>query len=67
MLYEPYVQFTEQPFRGLYINVAEEGYRLTRNQGPWPPDPENLNIFLFGGSTIFNYGVTDEETVASLL
>jgi lysophospholipase L1-like esterase len=67
VLYEPYVQFTERPFRGKYVNVVKEGYRLTRSQGPWPPDPGDLNVFLFGGSTIFNYGVADDDTVASFL
>jgi hypothetical protein len=67
VLYEPYVQFTERPFMGKYVNVVREGYRLTKNQGPWPPDPANSNVFLFGGSTVFNYGVADDGTIASFL
>ena len=66
-VYEPYTQFKERPFKGRYVNVSEAGFRLTKNQGPWPPDPKNLNIFLFGGSTVFNYGVPDDETIASYL
>ena len=66
-VYEPYTQFKERPFKGKYVNVHRAGFRITENQGPWPPDPENKNIFLFGGSTTFGYGVRDEQTIASYL
>ncbi len=66
-VYEPYTQFKERACKGKYVNVSENGFRVTKNQGPWPPDPKNLNIFLFGGSTTFNYGVPDNETIASYL
>ncbi len=66
-VYEPYTQFKERPFKGKFVNVHEAGFRYTKNQGPWPPDSNNLNIFLFGGSTVFNYGVPDEQTIASYL
>ena len=65
--YEPFTQFKERPYRGRFVNVSEAGFRLSRDQGPWPPDPENFNVFLFGGSTAFGYGVPDDETVASYL
>jgi lysophospholipase L1-like esterase len=65
--YEPFTQFTERPFEGEFVNVIEPGFRLTRNQSPWPPDPAHLNIYLFGGSTTFGYGVPDEQTIASYL
>ena len=66
-VYEPYTQFKERPFKGKYVNVHKAGFRITKDQGPWPPDPQNLNIFLFGGSTVFNYGVPDNQTIASCL
>jgi hypothetical protein len=66
-VYEPFTQFKERPYEGKYVNVYEHGYRHTTNQGTWPPNPENLNIFLFGGSTTFNYGVSDGETISSYL
>jgi hypothetical protein len=65
--YEPFVQYTERPFQGDYVNVSPQGYRLSADPGPWPPAPRNLNVFLFGGSTLFGYGVPDGETVASYL
>ena len=66
-VYEPYTQFKEKPFQGKYINISQEGFRHVKNQGPWPPSKDNFNIFLFGGSTIFNYGVPENETIASYL
>ena len=66
-VYEPFTQFKEAPYSGQYVNVHESGFRRSRNQGPWPPDPSKFNIFLFGGSTVFNYGVSDKETIASAL
>lgn len=65
--YEPYTQFKERPYKGRYVNVSEHGFRLVENQGPWPPDKNNLNIFLFGGSTTFCYGLPDDKTVANYL
>ncbi|MGB7912390.1 MAG: SGNH/GDSL hydrolase family protein [Desulfobaccales bacterium] len=65
--YEQFTQFKEAPFHGKYVNVSEAGFRFTENQGPWPPDKKFYNIFLFGGSTTFNYGVADNETIASNL
>jgi len=66
-IYEPYTQFKERPYKGAYVNVNENGFRITKEQGPWPLDPHNFNIFLFGGSTTFGYGVPDNQTVASYL
>ena len=65
--YEPLTQFKEAPFRGRYVNVDPAGFRLSTPQGPWPPDPANFNIFLFGGSTAFGYGVSDDETLSSAM
>lgn len=66
-VYEPFTQFRETPFSGNYVNVDENGFRHIANQGPWPPDPEKINIFMFGGSTGFGYGVADDQTIASYL
>ncbi|MBW8041921.1 MAG: SGNH/GDSL hydrolase family protein [Planctomycetes bacterium] len=65
--YEPFTQFRERPYSGEYVNISKNGYRITRNQGPWPPEPGNSNIFIFGGSTTFGYGLPDSETLASYL
>ncbi len=65
--YEPYTQLRERPCRGRYVNVDPKGFRWVENQGPWPVAPSNFNIFLFGGSTSFGYGVADADTIASRL
>jgi hypothetical protein len=43
------------------------GFRVSKNQGPWPPSPNAQNVFVFGGSTTFCYGLPDHQTVASFL
>jgi lysophospholipase L1-like esterase len=65
--FEPFLVSKERKFRGRFVNVSPEGYRLGRDQAPWPPDPARLNVFVFGGSTAFGYGVADDETIASVL
>ena len=67
LIYEPFTQFKERPFKGVYVNVDNNGFRYTKNQGPWPPQPQSINVFLFGGSTTFGYGVPDDQTIASYL
>jgi hypothetical protein len=67
MIFEPFVQFRERPFDGTYIHVDGIGLRRVRNQCPWPPSAANLNVFVFGGSTAFGFGVADFETIPSLL
>jgi len=67
MAYEDYLMFREGPVRGKYVNVSEHGFREVQNQGPWPPNPENFNVFVFGGSTMFGSALPDEQTVPSRL
>ncbi len=66
-IYEPYVQFKEAPFKGKFVNVSEAGFRVSENQGPWPPPSDAVIVFVFGGSTTFGYGLPDNETLASYL
>ena len=65
--FEPFTQFKERPFRGRYVNVDEVGFRWSRGQCAWPPDPSRGDVFLCGGSTLFGYGVTDADTIPSQL
>jgi uncharacterized protein YndB with AHSA1/START domain len=67
-IFEPYVQFREQPRRGRFVNVSTEGFRLNRGTDRTAFDPTRpVPIFLFGGSTTFGYGVRDEDTIAAHL
>lgn len=65
--YAPYLEHKERPFTGKYVTVTKEGFRAGSDQAPWPPTPENFNIFMFGGSTMFGYGVADADTIPSAL
>jgi hypothetical protein len=63
--HEPWVQFRNPEFHGLYLNTDVRGFRQTK-------DPESsagvpIKIFVFGGSTTFGYGVADNYTIPSFM
>jgi hypothetical protein len=65
---EPFTGFAERANRGEYVNVSPNGYRVGKDQGPWPPQKhQQLVIFLFGGSNTFSYGVPDDLALGSRL
>lgn len=66
-IYADFTHFAERPFRGRFVNVSPAGFRHSAEQGPWPVADDHLNVFLFGGSTTFCYGLPDEQTLASRL
>ena len=66
-VYADFTHFAERPFQGEYVNVTAAGYRKSADQGPWPPQDDAVNVFVFGGSTTFGYGLPDEQTLASCL
>jgi hypothetical protein len=65
--FEPFTQFKEAAHVGRWVNVDKSGFRVSKNNGPWPPDRRYRNVFLFGGSCTFGYGVADDETIGSHL
>lgn len=67
LVYEPFTHFRELPSTGQFVNVTEAGYRRIADQGPWPIERTNFNVFVFGGSTTFGAGVSDAETIPSAL
>jgi hypothetical protein len=67
MEYEPFTVFRNRPLNEKFVHVDAAGFRLSKNQAPWPPRPENLNVFVFGGSTTFGMGLADDETIALYL
>jgi hypothetical protein len=64
---ERYTEFKERPFQGEYVNVDPAGFRKIKNQAPWPPKEGDESLFVFGGSTVFGYGLPDDRTVPSFL
>jgi len=67
LVFEPYTVFRVRPMSGQYVNVGEAGFRAGAGENPWPPDANATNVFVFGGSTAFGYGVADGETIPSRL
>jgi len=67
LAYEPFTEFHERPRAGRWVNVDRVGFRHVADQRPWPPDPARTNVFVFGGSTTFGYGVADDDTIPSRL
>lgn len=55
------------PFTSRHVNIAPEGYRLIHGQMPFSTNSGHLNVFVFGGSTTWGYGLPDDETIASHL
>ena len=65
--YSPFVQFRYKEFKSRFLNINKAGFRYSEGQGPWPPDPKNINVFVFGGSTTFGVNLADNQTIPSYL
>ncbi|NWF69283.1 MAG: hypothetical protein HXY40_09355 [Chloroflexi bacterium] len=62
--YEPYVLWHTQPFSGQYINIDAQGMRRTPGS---TCTESSYRIFVFGGSTVWGYGVPDDNTLPAYL
>lgn len=65
--YEPFTQFRQRPRQDRYITITEQGFRPVPGQGPWPPDPAAVSIFVFGGSTTMGAGLPDHQTIPAYI
>lgn len=63
----PYGLLGIHPCRSTHFNISEFGYRSVGRDQPWPPRPDRLNIFFFGGSTALGYNVEDSHSIPHLL
>ena len=63
--YTPFLSFGSEGLGGAYVNVSAEGFRFSSEQCDWPPQTDHFNVFVFGGSTTFGYGVQDSQTIPS--
>ncbi|MDW8172398.1 MAG: SGNH/GDSL hydrolase family protein, partial [Anaerolineae bacterium] len=59
--------FAENAFKGHYLNVSDDYYRLIEDQVPLREMSEYYTIFIFGGSTTYGYGEADWQTIPSHL
>jgi hypothetical protein len=68
-IYQPWVGFSERIFHAPRLNVDEATPLPIRRTIQKSPNPAGrpLTIWVFGGSTMFGWGVPDEETMASHL
>jgi hypothetical protein len=64
--YEPWVGFTERAHAGRFVNISKDGFRFTQRRD-LSLRSDGINIYFFGGSTGFGYGVDDASTVAAHL
>lgn len=63
----PYTQSREPDYTGKFLNV-HDGVRRTWNLEPTNGDKSaRLNIFFFGGSTLWGWGSRDDFTIPSLV
>jgi len=65
--YEPFTEFRHLPVTGRFVNVSAAGYRLVKDQAPWPPPKGAVNVFVFGGSTTYGVNLPDTRTLPSHL
>ncbi|MDP9268946.1 MAG: SGNH/GDSL hydrolase family protein [Acidobacteriota bacterium] len=65
--YEPFLVWGDSEFRGRYLNVertATGNWRKTPSL-PTVACSKHLEVWMFGGSTVFGYGMPDAETLPS--
>lgn len=66
--YYPFVEYIEKARNGKFVNVSSQGTRCHYPNRDLCAAKGGLNeIWLFGGSTTFGYGVKDKETIAAYL
>ena len=62
--YQPYVLWRRKPFQGSMISVSEDGIRRTLHT---KCDDRSFTIWMFGDSTLWGSGATDDQTIPSFL
>ena len=58
--YVPYVIWKDAPFAGQFINIDQDGNRVTPTTRC---DSNSYVVFMFGGSTMWGWGATDSQTI----
>jgi len=64
-IYQPWVQFTDVPFRSKHLNVLSDEADFPRRHTLNPDNPHKLPeivVWTLGGSTTFGYYVADQQT-----
>lgn len=63
--WESYVYWRRNAFSGDFINIKDNGIRKTAN--PASEDTAALQLFMFGGSTLWGTGAADAGTIPSFV
>lgn len=66
-MYSPYVGFTERTRTGNHVSVSPEMFRWGTNRSAKLSDDSVQKLCLFGGSTMFGYGVDDRNIIGAYL
>lgn len=53
--------------RTRYFNMSRHGFRSIGEEQAWPPSPDAINVFFFGGSTTLGFNVEDRHAVPHFL
>ncbi len=61
------IQFEEKYKKGNYVNKNPNGSRKTFGDELCDQIPQNRKIWMFGGSTMYGYGLPDKSTIPSHL
>jgi hypothetical protein len=64
-IYQPWVEFSERAFNSELVNVDDTMPMPTRRTWSSDGDGQPLVVWMFGGSTMFGWGVPDDETIPS--
>ena len=67
--YKPFVEIVESQRKGRFISVSAQGNRCNKNNIEKCEEPlgGKSEIWIFGGSTTFGYGVKNNETISAYL
>ena len=67
-VYRPFVEYTSGPVDGQFVNVTEQGLRCNVNGSTdCAVRGGRDEIWVFGGSTTFGYGVKNDETIPAYM
>lgn len=62
-IYEPWIEFRNVDFAGKYVNIQQSVRRSVPDIAGTEGD--TVDIYFFGGSTMFGFNVSDAETIPS--
>ena len=63
--YEPWVEFKNVDYSGKFVNIEQAFRRTIPSTYYNPQSKDTIDIYFFGGSTIFGFNLSDEETIPS--